>query len=96
MLEHPKRLAAGAGDDLGEAVMVAQIDEQHAAMIALAMHPARQFHPRADVAFAELAAIVGTVGVHPERAFEQNSWGKECARALRVSEGALSSGVAPL
>ena len=37
-----QRLAARAGDDLGEPVMVAQIDEQHAAMIALAVDPAGQ------------------------------------------------------
>jgi hypothetical protein len=30
------------GDDLGHAVMVAQVDEQHAAMVAHAVHPARE------------------------------------------------------
>ena len=34
--------------------MVAQIDEQHAAMIALAMHPAGQADALPDVALAKL------------------------------------------
>ena len=42
--------AVGVGDDLGEAVMIAQIDEQHAAMVADAMAPARQPDLGADVA----------------------------------------------
>ncbi len=37
-----QRRTVGIGDDLGHAVMIAQIDEQHPAMIALAVDPARQ------------------------------------------------------
>jgi hypothetical protein len=44
--------------------MIAQIDEQHAAMIALAMHPAGQLHLLADMFGAELCAMVRAVGVH--------------------------------
>ena len=46
------------GDDLGDAVMVAQVDEQHAAMVADAMDPARQAGRLVDVAFAERAACM--------------------------------------
>ncbi len=49
-------LAVGIGYHLREAVMVAQIDEQHPAMIADAVAPARQPHGLADVGFAERAA----------------------------------------
>jgi hypothetical protein len=44
--------------------MVAQVDEQHAAMVADAMAPAGKPDGRADVAVAELAAGVGAVAVH--------------------------------
>jgi hypothetical protein len=43
--------------------MVAQVDEQHAAMVADAMAPAGQAHGGADVALAERAAGVGTVAM---------------------------------
>jgi hypothetical protein len=59
-----KRGAVAIGDDLGDAVMVAQIDEQQAAMIALAMHPARQADVLADGGGRQAGAGVGTVGVH--------------------------------
>ncbi len=51
-----ERLAVGIGHNLREAVMVAQVDEQHAAMIADAVAPTRQPHGLADVAFAQSAA----------------------------------------
>ena len=44
--------------------MIAQIDEQHAAMVALAVNPARQADGRADIGGAELGAGVGAIGVH--------------------------------
>ena len=50
--------------DLGQAVMVAQIDELDAAMVADAVAPAREADARADVAVAERAAGVGAVTVH--------------------------------
>ena len=43
---------------LGQAVMVAQVDEQHAAMVANAMDPAREADRLADVALAERAACM--------------------------------------
>ena len=48
-----QRLAAGAAHDLGQAVMIAQIDEQHAAMVALAVDPARQADGRSDIGWRE-------------------------------------------
>ena len=56
--------AVGIGDDLREAVMVAQIDEQHAAMVADAMAPAGQAHLVADVARPERAAVMAAIAVH--------------------------------
>ena len=44
--------------------MVAQIDEQHAAMVANAMAPARQPNRLVDVALAERAAGMGPVTMH--------------------------------
>jgi hypothetical protein len=43
---------------LGKAIMVAQIDEQHAAMVAHAVDPAREANRLADVALAERAACM--------------------------------------
>jgi hypothetical protein len=42
--------------------MVAQIDEKNAAMVADAVHPARNPDILADMLFSELAAGVGAVG----------------------------------
>ena len=44
--------------------MVAQVDEQHAAMVADAVAPAGQPDVLADVAVAERAAGVGAVAMH--------------------------------
>jgi hypothetical protein len=44
--------------------MVAEIDEQHAAMVANAMAPAGQANGFADIAVAERAAGMGPVTMH--------------------------------
>ena len=49
-------LAVGVSHDLREPVVVAQIDEQHPAMVADAMAPARQPNGGADIAVAKRAA----------------------------------------
>ena len=54
----------GVGDDLGQAVVVAQIDEQQPAMVADAVHPAGEADGLADVVGAERAAGVASVAVH--------------------------------
>ncbi len=53
-----ERLAIGIGHHLRDAVVVAQIDEQHATVVADAVAPARQPHGLADIAAAERAAGV--------------------------------------
>jgi hypothetical protein len=59
-----KRRRAVGKHDLGQAVMVAQIDEQQAAMVALAVHPAGQACLAAGIGGAQGAAGVGAVGMH--------------------------------
>ena len=54
----------GIGDDLGQAVMVAQVDEQQAAMVAHAVDPARQADVRADVGLAKGGAGVAAIAMH--------------------------------
>ncbi len=63
--------------------MVAQIDEQHAAVIAHAMHPAGQPHGLADVAVAQRAAGVGTIAMHGVRSAVKKR-AKGACRALFV------------
>jgi hypothetical protein len=46
--------------------MIAQINEQQAAMVALAVHPARKPRGGAGIGSAERAAMMGTVGMHGE------------------------------
>ena len=46
-------------DDLGEAVSVAEVDEDGAAMVALALDPAAQGDFDSDIFFAELSAGMG-------------------------------------
>ena len=54
----------GLKDDLGDAVVIAQVDEQQLAVVALAVHPAGQAHGQADLSRAQLAAVVGAIGMH--------------------------------
>ncbi len=49
---------------LGDAVVVAQIDEQELAVVALPVHPAREAGGDPGVRKAQRAAGVGTIGVH--------------------------------
>jgi hypothetical protein len=44
-----KRRAVTVGDDLGHAIMIAQVDEHDAAMVALAVDPARKADGLADI-----------------------------------------------
>ncbi len=55
---------AGAGDELHETVVVAQIDEEDAAQVTPIVQPAAQPDVGADVGGAELAAGVGPVPMH--------------------------------
>ncbi len=49
---------------LGNPVMVAQIDKQQIAMIALAMNPARQADGFANITLAQISASMGAVAMH--------------------------------
>src|SRR5205823_12909384 len=60
-LRRRQRGAAGVEHALGQAVVVAQVDEEQPAVVALAMDPARQPHGAADVARAQLAARVRAI-----------------------------------
>ncbi len=59
-----ERLAVGIGHHLREPVMVAQVDEQHPAMVADAMAPAGQADLFTDIALAQGAAGVGAIAMH--------------------------------
>jgi len=51
-------------DALGQAVMVAQVDEQQAAVVAFAVNPAGDFDRLALVGKAKLTTSMGAIGVH--------------------------------
>ena len=57
--------AVGIGDDLRDAVVIAQVDEQQAAVVAYAVHPARQAHAMTDVGRAQSPAGVRAIAVQP-------------------------------
>ena len=59
--------AVGVGNHLGQAVVVAQVDEQQAAVVAHAMHPARQARVGAHVGAAQRPAGVRSVAVQGSR-----------------------------
>ena len=50
------RAAFGREDDLGLAVAVAEVDEQHAAVVAVGVDPAAKGHFLADVPVVQFAA----------------------------------------
>ena len=64
-----ERLAVRVGHHLGQPIMVAQIDEQHPAVVADAVAPARQANRFADITLAQGAAGVGAIAMH--RIFRQ-------------------------
>ncbi len=85
-LDHPFRTqflgvlegrAVGIGHHLGEAIMVAQVDEQHAAMVADAMHPAGDPDRGANVGLAERAAGVGAITVHENQVSQSIRYGNQ-------------------
>ena len=59
-----KGRAVAVGQHLGDAIVIAQIDEQHPAVIAHPMHPARQADLIADIGGFEIIASVAAIGVH--------------------------------
>ena len=60
-LGDPEDRAGAVHDDLRHAVVVAQVDEQQVAVVALALHPARKAGLVADMLGPQLAARVGSI-----------------------------------
>src|ERR1700712_3539705 len=60
---------AGGEDALRKAEMVPQIDEEQAAMVALAVNPTRKPDGLAGITGAKRAAGMGAVGVHGGRSW---------------------------
>jgi hypothetical protein len=63
-LDLVKDRAVGIAEHLRHAVVVAQVDEEHAAMVADAVHPARQADGVAHVGFGQLGAGMAAICVH--------------------------------
>ena len=59
-----ERRRAGGEHALGDAVMVAQIDEQQAAVVALGVHPAGQAGRVPGIGGAQGATGMSAIGVH--------------------------------
>ena len=81
-----ERRAVRIGDHLAQAVVVAQVDEENAAVVAHAMHPAGEPDLFVDVALAERAAGVGAIAMHS---------GIRRKRPRRERARALESGAQP-
>ena len=74
------------GDALRQAIMVAQIDEQHPAMVANTMAPAGQTNALVDIALTERAAGMGPVTMHDD--LEGSIWREsEGERPSEAAEG---------
>ena len=78
--------SVGVGHDLRDAVVVAQIDEEQAAVVADAMAPAREPDGFADMRGAERAAGVGTIAMHLGAGFAFENAGKSAWGAGDVKE----------
>ena len=61
VLEHR---AVGVAQDLGHAVMVAQVDEQDATMVAHPVHPAREANGFTNMRGAQIGAGMAAIGMH--------------------------------
>ncbi len=66
----------GADHQLGQAIVVAQVDEHQPAVVALAMDPARQPDILARVRRPEGAAGMGTVGMHGRQSSRKSRRGR--------------------
>ena len=59
-----ERLAVRVGNDLGQAVVVAQVNKKNTAVVADAVTPAREPHDLPDIALAKCAARMGAITMH--------------------------------
>ena len=57
------RRTVGIGHNLRDAIMIAQIDEQEIAVVALAVNPARQAGSFADMGRAQFGAFMRTISM---------------------------------
>ncbi|MPL89883.1 hypothetical protein SDC9_35925 [bioreactor metagenome] len=64
LLERGEGGAVAVADDLGDAVVVAQVDEQHAPVISHPVHPARETDGFAGIGGGERGAGMAAIGVH--------------------------------
>jgi hypothetical protein len=65
--------------------MVAQINEQQLAVIALSVHPARQPGGNAGLAKAERATVMGAIGVHQKHPGQGKARGEHGTDRSRLS-----------
>ena len=63
-VDRGKRLRPALDDALGDAVVVAEIDEEQMAVVALAVDPAREARRSADMLATQFTAGMGSVGMH--------------------------------
>ena len=76
--------AIRVADDLHVAFAVAQVDEDHAAVVAPAVHPAAQGHGLAEQSFGHQTAVMGTHGRHCFWLFRFRRSGLRRRRWVRV------------
>ena len=84
-LDRGKTGGARIEDDLGQPVMVAQVNEHDPAMVPAAVQPARKLDGFTDMGLAQLPAGVGAIGVHRTKTPEKRSNIKKAGRAQTPS-----------
>ena len=81
------RIFFRAKHHLRQPLAIAQIDENDAAMIASDCDPTSEFHFAADIGFAQLAAIVGSIHGVPGHSERTNKSRKRINRLPSVVAG---------
>jgi ribonuclease D len=71
--------------------MIAQIDKEQMAVVALPMHPTRQADGFADIAGTKLGASVCTIGVHDQIGSAQRKIVEKIARRASLAQSFLST-----
>ena len=85
-----KRRRIRIRDDLGDPEMIAQVNEQQMAVVALAVDPAREADGFTDIGDAQLGAAMGAIGVHLETVLVRTMMA-ENARRASMGESFLST-----
>jgi len=95
LFQRRKGRAVAVTDDLGHPVMVAQVEEQHPAMIAHPVDPARQAHGLAGVILVECGTGMAAIGVHG-RPLPRGIWRRgRYTAAGPGSQGTARAGIVP-